>query len=190
EELPRERDRCVEQIVRGPVVRHLFEANPRPLSVRRDCTEGVHVRRESSAEGGEGRVSIERVADGEIQRDGRYEGHEVPSLRGLFLHLHGDGGDAVEVRDQVRREDAVVPHEEGVDQRLANQLGERGNLDRLFDVVPVAEEPHLSPPAYGRTPARTDRGSASPDGESRLPPGRSPSRAAGSTGVRAMDISS
>src|SRR5213078_2541623 len=88
------------------------------------------------------------------------------------------------------REDAVVPYEEGVDQRLANQLGERGNLDRLFDVVPVAEEPHLSLPSYARTPARTDRGSASADGESRLPPGRSPSRAAGSPGVRATDISS
>src|SRR5207247_4535121 len=99
-------------------------------------------------------------------------------------------GHAFQVRDQVPGEEAVVPHEEGVDQRLADQLGERGNLDRLFDVVPVAEEPHLSPPSYARTPARTDRGSASPDGESRLPPGRSPSPAAGSPGGRAMAMSS
>src|SRR5207247_1238420 len=115
--------------------------------------------------------------------------HELADLS-VVLHLHRDGRHPTQVRDQVPREHAVVPHEERADQRIPDQLGECRDFDGLLDVVPIAKEAHLIPPWRARTPARTGPGSASRAAGSRRSRGRPPSRAGGSPAVPATGTSS
>src|SRR5207249_11210312 len=63
-EFARQRDWRMEGVVCGPVVRDLVESDPRSMPVRRDSSERVYIRRESTAEGAEGRVAPDRVGGG------------------------------------------------------------------------------------------------------------------------------
>src|SRR5947199_10338082 len=76
----------MEEVVCGPVVRDLLESDPRSMPVRRDCSERVYIRRESTAERSDGGVPTDRVAD---------------------RKLEGDRGDA---RDEVTRSEGTVAH--------------------------------------------------------------------------------
>src|SRR5439155_10495986 len=183
EEFAREGNRRMEEVVGGPVVCDLLESDPRSMAVRRDRAERVHIRRESAAEGSEGSVPIDRVADGEIEGDRRDERHEVTRGEGIVVEALPESAD-------LRDGPMSVPREEGADQSLPDELGEGRDADGLLDIVPVLQEAHITPPSNARMRARTGRGSVSPDAGSRRPRGRSPCPAAGSRGGRATDISS
>src|SRR5439155_4397506 len=62
------------------------------------------------------------------------------------LHLHGHRGLAAPDRDDVLREDPVVPREECVDQGLTDHLPQGGDLRHGVDERAVHEEAHQRPP--------------------------------------------
>src|SRR3989442_3712631 len=276
----------MEQIVRGPVVRDLLEADPRSVSERRDRPKRVHVGAEFAPVRPERRIAVHSVAHREIERDRWHEGDAVPLRRGgvvpllpggadlrngpmgflrkldfrvrgeielppalfrddpivreegtgsdddaelagpadpelrseevvvlrgepqahrallavehpdelpdfrIVFHLYRHRREPVQVRDEVLRQEPVVADEEGADQPLAYYLGEGGDFDRLLDVMPVPEEPHLTTPFPARTIGQIGPESAWPVGASRRFPSRRPYLVGGSRGRPATDTSS
>ena len=65
---------------------------------------------------------------------------------GVRLDLHGNRGSTAQHRDDVLREDAVVPGEHRLDNRVPNPLAEGGDVRRCVNERSVDEEPHQRAP--------------------------------------------
>jgi len=87
EELRRERDRRVKEVVRGPVVRHFFEPEPRSVSERGNRPERIHVGRELAPIRSERRVAVQPVADRKIKRNGGHERHQMALREAVIEEL-------------------------------------------------------------------------------------------------------
>src|SRR5437867_6533932 len=109
----------MEEVVCGPVVRDLLESDPRSMPVRRDCSERVYIRRESTAERSEGGVPTDRVADGKVEGDRGDERDEVTRGEGIVVEALPESTDLRNGPMAVLREfDAGVGREVELDAAL------------------------------------------------------------------------